>query len=123
MVGAGALAIAAVVTQPSAAGLRLIGATLTIATVLHLMMLLGEYGGRHATAGAAAAAHMITHGRYATAFWAGAVGLAAGSAVLSGFGWVNATVLLLALARLAVQPALLTYESVFVRAGQDVPLS
>jgi len=123
MVGAGALAIAAVVTQPSAAGLRLIGATLTIATVLHLMMLLGEYGGRHATAGAAAAAHMITHGRYATAFWAGAVGLAAGSAVLSGFGWVNATVLLLALAGLAVQPALLTYESVFVRAGQDVPLS
>ncbi len=70
MVGAGALAVAAAIAGTAAAGVVLIGAALTIATVVHLLMLLLEYGGRHATAGAAAAAHMITHGRYARAFWA-----------------------------------------------------
>ena len=123
MVGAGALAIAAAITHPPTAGVRLIGAALTIGTVTHLLMLLGEYGGRHATAGAAAAAHMITHGRYSVQFWGGAVVLGVIAAVGSAVGWSTTSMLLLALAGLAVQAALLFYESVFVRAGQDVPLS
>ncbi len=82
-----------------------------------------EYGGRHATAGAAAAAHMVTRGRYARLFWAGAVAPAGLAAVLAAVGWATTAVLLTAAAGLVVQVALLVYESVFVRAGQDVPLS
>jgi len=123
MVGAGALAVAAAIAGTAAAGVALIAAALTIATVVHLLMLLLEYGGRHATAAAATAAHMITHGRYARAFWSGAVGLAAVAAAGAVAGWASNTVLLTALAGLVVQIALLFYESVYVRAGQDVPLS
>jgi len=123
MVGAGALAIAALIAGTPAPGVRLIGAALTIATVAHLLMLLGEYGGKHASAGAAAAAHMITHGRYAGMFWGGAVLLGAVAAVVAGFGWAATLAGILAIAGLLVQIALLCYESVFVRAGQDVPLS
>ncbi len=66
---------------------------------------------------------MVTHGRYAPAFWGGAVALAGVAAVMAAVGWAATTVLAAALAGLAVQVALLIYESVFVRAGQDVPLS
>ncbi len=123
MVGAGALAIAAVFADTSATGIGLIGAALTIATFAHLLMLLGEYSGRHATAGAAAAAHMITHGRYAVSFWGGAVVLAVIAGAVAATGWATDTARFLGIAGVAVQVALLVYESVFVRAGQDVPLS
>ena len=123
MVGAGALAITALIAGTTAPGVRLIGAALTIATVVHLLMLLGEYGGKHATAAAAAGAHMITHGRYAPMFWGGAVLLSVLAAAVAGFGWAGTVAAALALAGAAVQVALLCYESVFVRAGQDVPLS
>ncbi len=123
MVGAGALALSAAVAGTAPAGVTLIAGALTIATVVHVLMLLLEYGGRHATAAAAAAAHMVTHGRYAPSFWGGGVALAGAAAVLAAIGWVSAMVLAAALAGVAVQAALLVYESVFVRAGQDVPLS
>jgi Fe-S-cluster-containing dehydrogenase component/formate-dependent nitrite reductase membrane component NrfD len=123
MVGAGALAVAAAVVGTAAAGVNLIAAALTIATALHVLMLLFEYGGRHASAAAAAAAHMVTRGRYASTFWGGGVALAGAAAVLAAIGWAGTAVLAAAVAGLAVQAALLFYESVFVRAGQDVPLS
>ena len=58
-------------------------------------------------------------------FWRGAVGLAVVAAVLAvpGLVYRRATVLPSPLAGVVVQVALLAYESVFVRAGQDVPLS
>ncbi len=70
-----------------------------------------------------AASRMVTRGRYARLFGWGAVGLAAlGAAVaLPGLGggrrWWPAA------GGLIGQLGLLAYESVFVRAGQDVPLS
>ena len=45
-------------TEP--AGSALIARTFAIATVVHVLMLLLEYGGKHASKAAAAAAHMIT---------------------------------------------------------------
>jgi hypothetical protein len=66
---------------------------------------------------------MITRGRYARLFWAGAVSLAAVATLLALPGWNGGAVGLVAVGGLAVQAALLAYESVFVRAGQDVPLS
>jgi hypothetical protein len=44
-------------------------------------------------------------------------------AALCATAWAGAPLLLAAAGGLVVQAALLAYESVFVRAGQDVPLS
>jgi formate-dependent nitrite reductase membrane component NrfD len=122
MVGAGALAVVGLVASYDDAAERLIVRTLVLATVVHLLMLLLEYGGRHPTRHAAAAAHLVTHGRYARLFWIGAVGLSVVAAGLSAVNW-NGGLLAAALAGLLLQAALLIYESVFVRAGQDIPLS
>jgi Fe-S-cluster-containing dehydrogenase component/formate-dependent nitrite reductase membrane component NrfD len=123
MVGAGAMAVAAALAGTGADGAALVTRTLVIATVVHVLMLLLEFGGRHSGRQAAVAAHMITHGRYARLFWTGGVALAVVAAALAIPGWGGEAALLVAAAGLAVQAALLAYESVFVRAGQDVPLS
>lgn len=123
MVGGGALAVAAVVAGTDAAAFTLTARVFLVATVVHVLMLLAEYGGKHASKAAAAAAHMITHGRYSRLFWYGAVALAVVAAALAIPGWNGGAALLTALGGLLVQAALLAYESVFVRAGQDVPLS
>ncbi|MGD9531574.1 4Fe-4S dicluster domain-containing protein [Pseudonocardia sp.] len=120
MVGAGALAVAATIAGSDGV---FVTRALVVATALHVLMLLLEYGGRHASRHAAAAAHMVTHGRYARTFWLGAVLLAGLAAVLAAPGWDGGAPVLTVVGGLAVQVALLAYESVFVRAGQDVPLS
>ncbi|WP_291415827.1 hypothetical protein [Actinophytocola sp.] len=43
--------------------------------------------------------------------------------MLAGIGWLAGASPVLVVAAMAVQAALLAYESVFIRAGQDVPLS
>ena len=68
-------------------------------------------------------AHIITSGRYSSLFWWGAVVPAVVAGVLGAVAWGGPTAVLLALGGLLVQPALVAYESVFVRAGQDAPLS
>ena len=110
MVGAGALAI----VGPST---HLVAVTLAVSTGIHVLMLLLEYGGGHASRNAATAAHMITRGRYARLFWYAGIAPAVVACGLAAGG------VLLPLAGIAVQVALIAYESVFVRAGQDVPLS
>ncbi len=124
MVGAGALAIAATAYGLDGDARSLITRCLVLATVGHVLMLLLEYGGRHQTRQAAAAAHLIVHGPYARLFWLAGVVVAAVAAVIAVPGWNGAlTSSLVLLAGVLVQPALLAYESVFVRAGQDLPLS
>jgi Fe-S-cluster-containing dehydrogenase component/formate-dependent nitrite reductase membrane component NrfD len=120
MVGAGALAVALPFVDVE--GAPLVVRTLALATAAHVLVLAVEYGGRHATRHAAAAAHMVTHGRYARLFWT-AAGLAVLAAVVAALGWDGGLPVAAAVAGLAVQAVLLAYESVFVRAGQDVPLS
>ena len=51
MVGGGALRDRGRPSAVGSAGLALIGTALACATVVHVLMLLVEYGGRHATAG------------------------------------------------------------------------
>ena len=86
-------------------------------------MLLVELGGTHATRNAEVAAHIIMRGRYARTFWLGTVVLSvvvlAGGVALS----LGASVWLGVVVGLLVQVPLLAYESVFVKAAQDVPLS
>ena len=123
MVGSGALAVAGLFTDLSDAAWRLVAGAFVISTAVHLLMLGLEYAGRHSSRQAAVAAHIISGGRYSRLFWLGAVVPAAAAAVLGALSWGGLSVLLLGLAGLVVQPALLAYESAFVRAGQDVPLS
>lgn len=123
MVGSGALALAGTIVGLSDKAWTLLAASFVTATLLHLLMLAAEYTGKHASRQASVAAHIITHGRYARTFWLGGVLPAAVAAVLGALTWGGATTVLLASAGVLVQPALLAYESVFVRAGQDVPLS
>ncbi|MQA10838.1 MAG: 4Fe-4S dicluster domain-containing protein [Pseudonocardiaceae bacterium] len=118
MVGAGAL-LALGGASSDGATRQLLGTTLVLATAVHVLMLLLEYRGRHSGANAATAAHMVTHGRYARTFWLGSVGLAGFAALLA----LPGIAALLLISGVLVQIALLAYESVFVRAGQDVPLS
>ncbi|MBB5159924.1 NrfD/PsrC family molybdoenzyme membrane anchor subunit [Saccharopolyspora phatthalungensis] len=122
MVGAGALLLFAFL-DPSGESVALVARSLAISTLLHVAMLLLEYLGRHPTRNSQAAAHMVTHGRYARVFWAGGVALAIVAAVAAATGWQGTSVMLPVLAGVVVQAALLAYESVFVRAAQDVPLS
>ncbi|MGH3764997.1 MAG: 4Fe-4S dicluster domain-containing protein [Pseudonocardiaceae bacterium] len=123
MVGAGALAVAGVVSHLAQGAAELIARSLVLATVLHVLMLVLEFGGRHSGAHAAAAAHLVVRGRYAPLFWSAGVLLPLVAAALAVPGWMGGAAVLVAVAGLAVQVALLSYESVFVRAGQDIPLS
>jgi formate-dependent nitrite reductase membrane component NrfD len=123
MIGAGALAVAMLFADASADGERLIVRTLVLATLAHVAVLALEFGGRHATRHAAAAAHLVTHGPYARLFWLVGVGLALVAAALAALSWSGEVLIAAAVAGLLVQIVLLAYESVFVRAGQDIPLS
>ncbi|HJT04394.1 MAG TPA: 4Fe-4S dicluster domain-containing protein [Pseudonocardiaceae bacterium] len=123
MVGAGALVVAAPVTGLSQPGVALLARVLVFATAIHVLMVLLEFGGRHTTAQANAAAHLVTHGPYARLFWSAGVGLAVVAAAVAAVGWSGVALAAVVAAGVAVQVALLCYESVFVRAGQDVPLS
>jgi hypothetical protein len=62
-------------------------------------------------------------GRYRRLFWGGAVAPTALAVVLSAASWGGERAWLLAIAGLLVQPALLAFETAYIRSGQDVPLS
>jgi Fe-S-cluster-containing dehydrogenase component len=127
MVGAGILAVAGLFLNLPDAAWALIVASFVIGTIAHLAILLVEYAGKHPSRQAATAAHVITNGRYAKTFWMGSVVPTVVAAAVGVVAWLigagTTSAVLLALAGLIVQPALLAYESVFVRAGQDMPLS
>lgn len=123
MVGSGALAVAGVFADLTDAAWKLITVVFVASAVLHLLILGLEYSGKHPSRQAAVAAHIVTSGRYAGTFWWAAVLPTVVALVLGGLALAGMSVVLVALAGLAVQPALLAYESVFVRAGQDPPLS
>jgi hypothetical protein len=124
MVGSGFLAMLAPFADLSTDASQLLARAFVLSTAAYLLIIAIEYGGKHASRNAAVAAHVITHGRYAKTFWLGAVlpavvAVGLGSTVWSGSG---SQVALLA-GGVLVQVALIAYESVFVRAAQDVPLS
>lgn len=123
MAGAGALLLIGIALDPGIETMRWLAWALTIGTAAHLVILAVEYGGHHRTRNAAVGARMITHGRYKTAFWGGGVALSVVAVALALASALGAPVALAVLGGLVGQASLLIYESVFVKAGQDVPLS
>jgi predicted membrane protein len=123
MVGSGALAVAGIVAGLSDAVWQLLAVAFVLSAGVHLLMLGLEYAGTHASRQASVAAHIVARGRYSSLFWFGAVLPVAIAMVLGALTWAGMDALPLAIAGIVVQPALLAYESVFIRAGQDPPLS
>ncbi len=123
MVGGGALLVLSALADLPAETVGFLARVFVASAVLHLLMLAVEYGGKHASRQASVAAHVVTSGRYARIFWWGGVAPAVVAVVVAAFGWNGGAAAALVLAGLLAQPALLAYESAFVRAGQDVPLS
>ncbi len=101
---------------------QLIVRCLVVATVLHIAFAIVEFYGSHETKRASAAAHLVTKGQYRPMFL-GSLVLAFVSAAVAMFAWDGENLGAAVAGGIGVQVALLMYESVFVRAGQDVPLS
>ena len=120
--GSGLLLALSALGRPQRAT-AMLARTFVAASAANLAVLGLEYGSGHETAQASAAAHMVTRGRYRRLFWAGAVGLTAAAAGLALPAVRGKKLRRAAIGGLLGQAALLAYESVFVRAGQDVPLS
>jgi len=95
---------------------------LVVAAVLHIAFAIVEFYGKHDTKQATAAAHLATRGHYRYVFH-GSLALALVAAGIGAFAWDGDHTGAALWAGVLVQIALLAYESVFVRAGQDVPLS
>lgn len=123
LAGSGALLVVAGWGGTSTALRRFLTRTFLAASSTHLGILGLEYRGMHPTKNAAAGAHMVVRGRYAKRFWAGAVGLGTLAAAMALPARRGGRAKWAAVAGLVMQGALVAYESVFVRAGQDVPLS
>lgn len=123
MTGAGALLVLAAVIRPDDASVRWLAWALVAGVVAHLLITAVEFGGKHPTRQASVAAHMITHGRYARTFWSGSVLLTAVAAAVAIPTALGASVWFGVVAGVVVQVGLLAHETVFIKAGQDVPLS
>lgn len=119
--GAAALLVAGLVLslppQWSHAARLVLGVALGLDLVVTLF---GEFGMPHASEAAAQAAHAITHGRYAKAFWIGSV--VTGHLIPLGLLFV-AGPLAAACAGLCTLTGLYLYEHAFVMAPQDIPNS
>ena len=119
MAGAAALAIAALFALVPAEATRFLAGTLGAGLLGNLLLSAAEFARPHRSAGAAAAARLVTRGRYATHFRGSLVagGVAPLALVLVG----GATPPVLALAGALSLIGLFLYEWAFVMAPQQVP--
>ncbi|MGA9774644.1 MAG: 4Fe-4S dicluster domain-containing protein [Candidatus Dormiibacterota bacterium] len=124
LAGAGSLLFLSFPAGPTATARHLLLVVLLGASLVHLLLLAVEHTAQHPSRQAAVASRLMIFGPYRRQFWLGAVcmpALTAGLAlppVVSPGLWP-----LGAVGGAVVQLGLLGYESAFVRAGQDVPLS
>lgn len=123
MCGAGVIAIGGALADVDPAGIDLAACVLIVGATLHLVISWLDLTGHHESRRAAVAANTIIRGRYRRLFWWGAVVPTLLAIVLAASGWAGGLSWLVGLAGLVVQPALLAFETAYIRAGQDVPLS
>jgi Fe-S-cluster-containing dehydrogenase component/formate-dependent nitrite reductase membrane component NrfD len=120
--GAASLGILALALDRGAS--RPIAVVLTLALAGSLLLILSEIRLPHVTAHARQAIHNLTAGRAAMSFWGGA--LVVGTAiplVLAILGWAGGPEWMVASAGLLSLAGLAIYETLYIRAGQSVPLS
>jgi hypothetical protein len=121
MVGSGVLLILALVISYGDLD-RLLVAGLVVGALAHLGFVAAELRGSHPTANATAGVAIMTGGRYAATLRFG-LGLVLAALILGALSLVVGGVALAAVGGLLAQAGLVAYEHVFVRAGQEVPLS
>ena len=125
MVGAAALLLLSPLTDADDDLVAVLVVSFVVGTLGHLLVTLAEHGwsGReHGTANARAARRLMTRGRHARTYHAGLV--AGVVAVLAGVaGLLTGATALAMLGAVLAHVSLLVHEHVFVRAGQEVPLS
>ena len=94
---------------------------LAIASLFHLLMILGEVSLTHSTAHARVAIWEMMRARYKTPFWSGVILSIVGGAlpVAMLFGFLSIGIIGVPLALLG----LMLYEHAYVQAGQSVPLA
>jgi Fe-S-cluster-containing dehydrogenase component/formate-dependent nitrite reductase membrane component NrfD len=121
--GSGSLLVAAAFVEPGWQARRLLTRVFVSSSAANLALLAAEYGGSYPTRQAEAAARMVTRGRYSKLFRWGAVGMGVLGAAVAAPALGGRRRWWAAAGGAVAQLGLLAYESVFVRAGQDVPLS
>jgi formate-dependent nitrite reductase membrane component NrfD len=119
MAGAAALSIVGLAGDVPAEAARFLSWTLGASLIGNLLLTAGEFAVPHASADAAAAARLITHGRYAPHYWGSVIGGLALPLLLSVFAGGSLPVLALAGALSLV--GLFFYEWAFVMAPQQIP--
>jgi len=95
--------------------------TLALASLLHVLIVVGEVSLTHATAHARLAIWEMMRGRYRNAFWVGLILSIIGGALpfAALFGFLFAAILGAPLALIGM----MLYEHAYVQAGQSVPLA
>jgi Fe-S-cluster-containing dehydrogenase component/formate-dependent nitrite reductase membrane component NrfD len=121
--GSGVLLFLSALTGGPVHVTRLLAKAFVASSAANLAAIAAEYRSEHQSRNAETAARMITKGRYRRLFWVGAVSLGAVAGALATPATKGRRLSISALGGLLGQAAILAYESVYVRAGQDVPLS
>jgi Fe-S-cluster-containing dehydrogenase component/formate-dependent nitrite reductase membrane component NrfD len=119
MAGAATIAIVGLVTGVSPEAVRVLSWTLGASLLVNLLLTAAEFAIPHSSAVAAAAARLITHGRYAPHFWSGLIAGVAMPLLLLAFAGGSLPVI--ALAGALSLAGLFFYEWAFVMAPQQVP--
>jgi Fe-S-cluster-containing dehydrogenase component/formate-dependent nitrite reductase membrane component NrfD len=126
MAGTAGLLVAGLFFNPGTVNVTILGWILGASLAANLFLIVaGEFGVAHASSVAAAAAHLITHGKYRVFYW---LSLTAGLALPLGLAALalsplagSASLILLAAAGILSIAGLFAYEWAFVMAPQDVP--
>jgi Fe-S-cluster-containing dehydrogenase component/formate-dependent nitrite reductase membrane component NrfD len=118
--GAAALLIAGLILGLPPGSARALGWTLAGSLLVNLLLTVGgEFGVPHASQVGAAAAHLITHGRYSRWYWGSLIGGLALPLVLS-VAAIDSLPVLAGAGALSLA-GLFAYEWAFVMAPQDIP--
>jgi len=120
MAGSATLLITAVFVGATPEVTRVLAWTFGLSLLINLLITIGgEFGTPHASQVAAAAAHLITEGRYKNHYWGSLIFGLALPLVIAAFA--SASPVALALAGALSLIGLFAYEWAFVMAPQDVP--
>ena len=121
--GAGGLLLLTIVVPTEESVTTWLSWALVAGAAAHIVIAIAEVAGHHSTQNAELGARAMMRGRYARTFWFGSIGLAvlaAAAAIATANGAGIATA---AVAGILAQVALLLHEQIYVKAGQDAPLS
>jgi len=126
LTGGAVLLLSAVGVRAGEQLLGLLAGLLTAPLTINILLLVGELLSRPANRNLALAERLISHGRFASAFWGGVVGV--GTIIplvllVGTWAWKGGAPVTAGVAALLILAGLIVHEVVYIKAGQAVPLS